>query len=127
MAFTLDIPTILQYGWAGKQWCVREDMKDYSKLEWLDVSAKPTEQAMLDAELTAAKASRVARSKTEAGERIYAVYPIWKQANCGMGLYDEPTTTAIKAGVQAIRTAQAQAELDIAALETVAAAIAFTW
>jgi len=126
--FVLDIPTILQNGgWAGKQWGIREDMKDYSKLEWLDQSDKPTEQQLLNAELATAKIWSITKSKEECQTRIYATYPIWKQANCANGFYDESTTIAIKSGIQAFRTAQTQAESDINALETVAAVLAFTW
>jgi len=127
MAFTLDIPTILEYGWTGKRWNIVGDRKIYENLEWIDVSAKPTEQAMLVVELAAAKARRIVASKQEAMNRIYEDYPIWKQVNCSNGFYDESTTSAIKAGIQAVRTAQAQAEVAINTLETAAAALAFTW
>jgi hypothetical protein len=125
--FTLDMPTILQYGWAGKQWAIRDDMRDYSKLEWSDVSEKPTEQAMLDAELAAAKAARITKAKSEAMTRIYATYPAWMQTNCALGAYDEGKTAAIKAGINAVRSAEEAAEVAINALEAVQAVIDFTW
>jgi hypothetical protein len=125
--FTLEIPKILNHGWSGKFWCVRGDQRDYANLEWMDQSAKPTEQAMLDDELAAAKSWQIEQTKNEAQSRIYAAYPIWKQANCANGFYDESTTTAIKNGIQAIRTAEEAAEVAINALETVVAVQAFTW
>lgn len=126
--FTLDMPTILQDGgWLGKLWTIRGDQKDYANLEWSDESAKPTEQAMLDAELAAAKAWRIAKAKTEAMTRIYADYPAWMQSNCALGFYDESQTTAIKAGINAVRSAEEAAEVAINALTVVADVIAFTW
>jgi len=128
--FTLDIPLILQYGgWDEKLWSlvIPDNLRDYTNLLWRDASEKPTEQALLDAEFSASKAWRIAASKDEAQIRIYADYPIWKQANCALGFYDETKTAAIKAGIQAVRTAQEAAETAINVLADVAAVIAFTW
>jgi len=125
--FTLDIPTILQSLRPGAAWCVRGDQKDFASLEWMDASAAPTEQELLDAELAAAKAARVAKVKTEAEARILADYPLWKQTNAALGGYDTPTTDALKAAIAAIRTASNTAESDIAALTLVADVVAFTW
>jgi hypothetical protein len=86
--FTLDIPTILQHSNPGAKWCVRGDQHDFASLEWMDESAAPTEQELLDAELAAAKAARSATIKTEAQARILAAWPAWMQDNCALGLYD---------------------------------------
>ena len=127
MAFTLSMAEILTREWVGKKWVIRGDNTNYANLEWVDESDKPTEQALLDAELVAAKAKRIAEVKTEAQERIYATYPAWKQDDCALGFFDESTTTAIKSGINAVRTASNTAESDINALETVVAVMAFTW
>jgi len=125
--FKISMADILQHGWAGKQWAIRGDHMDYLNLEWLDVSAKPSEQEMLDIELVAAKAKMVVAIKWEAGVRILAAYPSWKQSNCALGAYDESTTAAIKSGIASVRSASDAAEVAVAALETVEAVLAYTW
>lgn len=125
--FTLDIPFILKHMRPGEKWVVRGDHKDYANLEWLDASAKPTEAEMLTAELAAAKAWRIEKSKQEAQDLIYAQYPIWKQANAAMGLYSAAENQAIKDGIQVHRSNQDAAENTINSLTTVADVIAFTW
>jgi len=125
--FTLDIPSILQSLRPGEMWCVRGDQKDYASLEWMDTTAAPTEQELLDAELAAAKAKRVSQVKAEASQRILAAYPAWKQDNASLGLMDAGDITALKDGIAAIRTASNAAEAAIAALSTAADAVAFTW
>lgn len=96
--FTIDIPTILKSLRPGEHWCVRGEQKDYANLEWLDVTAAPTEQAMLDAELAAAKSDRIAMVKTEAQTRILAAWPSWMQDNSAMALATgEVTYQATKA------------------------------
>jgi hypothetical protein len=86
--FTLDIPSILQNLRPGEKWCVRGDQNNYASLEWMDATAVPTEQQMLDAELAAAKAKRKAKVKAEASERILAAWPAWKQDDVALGLDD---------------------------------------
>lgn len=126
--FTLDLPTILNYACPGKAWAIKDDFKSYGNIQWLDNPAdKPLLEDLQAAELPAAKALRISRSKQEAQDRIYATYPIWKQANAAMGLYDATENQAVKDGVQAIRTAQATAETAINALTSVTDVLAFTW
>lgn len=125
--FTLDLPTILQSLRPGEKWCVRGDQMSYGSLEWMDSTAAPTEQELLDAELAAAKASRVSKVKLEASDRILADYPTWKQCNCANGAYDAGETTTIKDAIAAIRTASNTAETDVAALTAVGDVVSFTW
>ena len=125
--FTLDLPTILQSLRPGEKWCVRGDQKSYGSLEWMDSTAAPTEQELLDAELAAAKAARTATIKTEAASRILAAHPAWKQTNAALGLDDVLVVDALKAGITAIRAASNTAEADVAALTAVADVVAFTW
>ena len=125
--FIFDTDLIIKYAFPGKRYACFGDPKNYTDLIWEDAENAPTEQAMLDAELPAAKAWCIAKTKEEAMPRIYADYPAWKQSNCALGFYDESETAAIKAGIQAVRTAQAASEVAINALTDVAAVIAFTW
>lgn len=123
----LDIPTILQHIRPGAQWTVRDDLRDYSRLEWLDQSDKPTLEEITGAELEVAKAQRVALVKQEAADRILAAYPSWKQSNAALGLYDAAETQAIRDGINAIRQASNEAESAVNALDDVAEVISFSW
>lgn len=49
------------------------------------------------------KARKIADIKYKAGEDILEAYPIYKQQNAAMGLYDEAKCQEIKDGIQTIR------------------------
>jgi len=93
----------------------------------MDSTAAPTEQELLDAELAATKASKIAAIKVEAQARILVAHPAWKQSNASLGLDDALTIQALKDGIAAIRTASNVAEAAVAALTLVADVVAFTW
>ena len=106
----------------------------YDNLIWASKTLpKPTLDQITAADLGVAKGARIALAKYEASTRIYAQYPAWMQSNCAMGLYDAlPTTDPlnpanIKAGINAIRTAEQAAETAINALTSSDEVDAFTW
>lgn len=56
-----------------------------------------------------------AQVKAEAMRRILAAYPLWKQVNAALGLYDGARTNAITAYVNAVRLASDVIESRLAA------------
>lgn len=127
MAFTLNMVDILTDMRPGEKWIIREDHLDYSNLEWFDAAAKPTEQEMLDAELAAAKVTRILTVKSEARERCLAVVPDWKQWNIGRGRYNQATMDTLNGLLNTILDDSNTAETAIDALSTVQTVIDFTW
>lgn len=130
MAFTLSISKILEDLRPGESYSVAGDQFSYANLNWLDAATKPTEAEMTTAELTAAKNWRTAQIKIEAGERILAAVPQWRQNNMGADKYDgttTPTLASLNTLIDDIRTASDTAETDVDALSTVQAVIDFTW
>jgi hypothetical protein len=125
--FTLEIPVILQYLRPGEDYILRDNARDYSKLEWIANTTKPTEQEMLDAELSASKITRISMIKIEAQQRIILAYPAWRQINAALGFYDNTETNLIKDGINAIRSASNTAEADVTALTSVADVLSFSW
>ena len=49
------------------------------------------------------KSRRIADAKAMTGEKILAAYPIYKQQNAALGIYDEAKCQEIKDGIQAFR------------------------
>ena len=131
MAFTLQMDKILDYLRPGEFYTIQVDPFDYARLEWTDpVTSIPSEQDMLDAELAAAKADMVLQVKKEAGIRIFAAVPQWRQNNIGRGIYTAettPTLASLNTLIDDIRTESDTAETDVDALETIAEVLAFTW
>lgn len=125
--FTRPMPEILAYLRPGESFNITNDAFDYTKLDWLDVTAKPTEQELLDAELPMAKAARIKLIKHEAMVRIDAQWPDWKQINAALGLYDGTLTQTIKDDINEVRTDSDTAEAAVNALATVAEVQSFTW
>ncbi len=130
MPFTLSMIKILNHLRPGEAWVIRGDDTVYANLEWLDVTVKPTEQAMLDDEIAAAKSHRINTIKEEAKERILAAVPQWRQNNIGRGVYDEtttPTLSSLNSSIDTIRTDSDTAEASVNALTDVQAIMDFTW
>ena len=130
MAFILGMDKILEDLRPEESWSAKDSIFIYANLTWLDVTTKPTEQEMLDAELAAAKVAMVVQIKNEAQARILAVVPQWRQNNMGRDVYDEvtnPKLSDLNTLIDDIRTDSDTAEIDVNALSTVAAVVAFTW
>ena len=69
------------------------DMLTYADLEWIESTTKPTETELENDELATVRDERKALVKTEAMERISALWNNWEQNNAALGLYDSDYTT----------------------------------
>ena len=99
----------------------------YSTQPWAYQFPKPSIEELQLAEFPAELAYRIQRIKEEAGERILAVAPQYRQNNAALELYTAEKVQAIKDAINAIRIASDEAESAVSSMTVLSNVIDFKW